>query len=186
MRQAGTDSEGIASLPAASRSPQLSSSNSGSGSPPPPDSAKDSIRFSTGIPEASISYGSIRLFRDASAAFSSSDAEHTSQLVCVVAVPLSMAPSELCTFMGPHIDNVEAMHVLRDARASTGSYMTLIKFRNETAAQEFYNTYNGRLYTSFDSHVRALFALLEWGRATVSVGVLVRVYRYVTWYTWWT
>ncbi len=116
-------------------------------------SPMDSIRFSTGIPPVTALVGSIRLFRE-KAGLSLDDVSHiSSPLLCVVAVPLRMSPSELCLFMGPHLDYVTAMHVLRDVRASTGSYMALIHFAGSESADAFFSAYNGRLFASFDNQV---------------------------------
>lgn len=73
----------------------------------------------------------------------------------MVAVPLRMALGELCSFIGPHLAAVASVAVLRDVRAATGSYMALIRFRSQAAADDFFTAYNGRLFASFDNQVCA-------------------------------
>jgi hypothetical protein len=144
---------------AASRSPLLHALDGvvEGGIPPAPEVEKDSIRFSTGIPPVSASYGSIRLFREPTTLPSSDPSSHSSlSLVCMVAVPLSMSASDVCLFLGPHLDAVTSVHALRDARSSSGSYMALILFRDDATASAFFTAYNGRLFSTLDNQVHAL------------------------------
>jgi BRCA1-associated protein len=119
---------------------------------PHSDPNPDAISFSTGIPPVSELFGAIRLFRDKSGVASRQSTER-STLLCVVAVPLAMAASDLCTFIGCYVDDVATVRVLRDSRASTGSYMALMHFRSQDRADAFYDAFNGRLFTKFDNQV---------------------------------
>jgi BRCA1-associated protein len=135
--------EGVSSLPTVS--PTLRPS-------PHSDPNPDAIIFSTGIPPVSEIFGAIRLFRDKSGMASRQSSER-STLMCVVAVPLAMAASDLCVFIGCFVEDVATVRVLRDSRASTGSYMALMQFRSQDRADAFYDAFNGRLFTSFDNQV---------------------------------
>ena len=75
--------------------------------------------------------------------------------LCVVAVPIRMSASDLCSFLASFNEAITDMRILRDSRSSAGSFMLLLKFRRAEDAAAFFKQFDGKPFTSFDSQVRA-------------------------------
>ncbi|EDO31557.1 predicted protein [Nematostella vectensis] len=72
-----------------------------------------------------------------------------SQTICMLAVPAKLTCIDLLQFVAPSEEFIENIKIIRDA--SPNQYMALIKFKNQ--AHEFYNTFNGQQYNSFEEEV---------------------------------
>ncbi|KAK3737456.1 hypothetical protein QZH41_008333, partial [Actinostola sp. cb2023] len=74
-----------------------------------------------------------------------------SQTICMLGVPAKLACIDLLQFVAPSEEYIEHIKIIRDA--TPNQYMALIKFRDQELSDEFYNTYNGQPYNSFEEEV---------------------------------
>ncbi|XP_028519639.1 BRCA1-associated protein isoform X2 [Exaiptasia diaphana] len=74
-----------------------------------------------------------------------------SQTICMLGVPAKLACIDLLQFVAPSEEYIEQIKIIRDT--TPNQYMALIKFKDQELADEFYNTYNGQPYNSFEEEV---------------------------------
>lgn len=112
--------------------------------------------------ESSFGHGIIHLYRDPkdSADIMSSKAAASrpsriasdaidQTILCVLAVPSYMTPSDFLNFAAPVRDYVSHFRLLRDTTAPN-KFMVLMKFLDPVAARDFYKQYNGRPFSSME------------------------------------
>jgi len=69
----------------------------------------------------------------------------------MLSVPAMLTIHDLLSFMSHVTDGLEHIKIIRDS--TPNQYMTLLKFKNQTLADEFYNTYNSMPYNSIEDHL---------------------------------
>ncbi|CAG8624646.1 10528_t:CDS:2 [Ambispora leptoticha] len=69
-------------------------------------------------------------------------------ILAVLAVPVSFSASDFLGFVAPVRKFVSHFRMIRDS--ALNKYMVLMKFRTARSANEFYNNYNGRAFTSME------------------------------------
>eukprot|EP00029_Vermamoeba_vermiformis_P002642 TRINITY_DN13019_c0_g1_i1.p1 TRINITY_DN13019_c0_g1~~TRINITY_DN13019_c0_g1_i1.p1 ORF type:complete len:561 (+),score=138.51 TRINITY_DN13019_c0_g1_i1:30-1712(+) len=115
---------------------------------------KDAINFFAGNPTVEINKGVIHLYRDTESKEPASvkrlPAER-SNILLVLAVPSFMSISDFCSFCGAFMKTIEHMRIISDT--SPNRYMVAMRFTDQSSADEFYQHYNGKQFTSFDPEV---------------------------------
>lgn len=108
------------------------------------------IPFFSGNPAVDITKGIVHLFKE-NQMTSLDEGIHRSDMICALAVPATLICHDLLQFFSPLAEGIEHVRIIRDSNPN--QYMTLIKFRNQSHADEFYKEYNGKPYNSFDDFV---------------------------------
>eukprot|EP00301_Raphidiophrys_heterophryoidea_P002249 c11055_g1_i1.p1 GENE.c11055_g1_i1~~c11055_g1_i1.p1 ORF type:complete len:631 (+),score=181.43 c11055_g1_i1:1148-3040(+) len=114
-----------------------------------------SYPFSTGNPTIETFQGVLHLYRNLT------KQECRSNLLCIVAVPSFMALSDLCHFLSPHVDSIQKIRILRHVRDAAGGYMAILKFGDQTRADEFHQAYHGRPFTSMSPEICKVLYVAE-------------------------
>ncbi|XP_071480880.1 BRCA1-associated protein-like [Diadema antillarum] len=132
--------------------PTVSSDTSegGRSSKSPIASFRRRIPFFSGNPVVDITKGIVHLFKE-NQMTSLDEGIHRSDMICALAVPASLICHDLLQFFAPLAEGIEHVRIIRDSNPN--QYMTLIKFRNQSHADEFYKEYNGKPYNSFDDFI---------------------------------
>ncbi|XP_054749182.2 BRCA1-associated protein-like [Lytechinus pictus] len=108
------------------------------------------ITFFSGNPVVDVTKGIVHLFKE-NHMTSLDEGIIRSDMICALAVPASLICHDLLQFFSPLAEGIEHIRIVRDSNPN--QYMTLIKFRNQSHADEFYKEYNGKPYNSFDDFV---------------------------------
>eukprot|EP01122_Echinamoeba_exundans_P013362 TRINITY_DN5827_c0_g1_i2.p1 TRINITY_DN5827_c0_g1~~TRINITY_DN5827_c0_g1_i2.p1 ORF type:complete len:509 (+),score=108.60 TRINITY_DN5827_c0_g1_i2:48-1574(+) len=115
---------------------------------------KEKLNFFAGNPTVAVAKGEIHLFKDAA---EKSVPQHRqlpskrTRLVIVLAVPSWMSLGDLYAFYGAFTAGIEQIRVLSDS--SPNRYMTVIKFRQQKQADDFYLHYNGKPFSALGAEV---------------------------------
>lgn len=112
--------------------------------------ACDQINFISGNPFVEVTKGIIHLYKENKLTDIHHAAERT-QTICILSVPATMTCHDLLRFTAPCHQDVRHFRILRDG--SPNQYMALITFKSASAATEFYGTFNGAPYNSFEPDV---------------------------------
>ncbi|CAG8635541.1 5633_t:CDS:2 [Ambispora gerdemannii] len=72
-------------------------------------------------------------------------------ILAVLAVPVSFSASDFLGFVAPVRKFVSHFRMIRDS--ALNKYMVLMKFRTARSANDFYNNYNGRAFTSMEPEI---------------------------------
>ncbi|KAK3856559.1 hypothetical protein Pcinc_037118 [Petrolisthes cinctipes] len=143
------------STPAASSSkegtPGLSEDGSGGGRRT--RIIKDRVTFVSGNPMVDVTHGILHLYKE-NAKTSLDEGENRSEMLCLLAVPTSMTIHDLLQFTAPCYSAIQHMRIIRDP--TPNQYMVLIKFRTQSDADMFYNTFNGQAYNSIEPDICSL------------------------------
>lgn len=105
------------------------------------------LTFQTGNPRVEIIRGTLHLYRDVTKTDCRSD------LLCIVAVPAYMSVTSLCQFISPHIDHIQHIRILCHESLSSGTFMAVIKFVAQQGADDFYEAYYGKPFSSLSSEI---------------------------------
>lgn len=112
--------------------------------------ACDQINFISGNPFVEVTKGIIHLYKENKLTDIRHAAERT-QTICILAVPATMTCHDLLRYTAPCHQDVRHFRILRDG--SPNQYMALITFKSANAATEFYGSFNGTPYNSFEPDV---------------------------------
>ncbi|XP_078047757.1 BRCA1-associated protein isoform X2 [Augochlora pura] len=112
--------------------------------------AYDQINFISGNPFVEVTKGIIHLYKENKLTDIRQAAERT-QTICILAVPATMTCHDLLRFTAPCHQDIRHFRILRDG--SPNQYMALITFKTANAATEFYGSFNGTPYNSFETDV---------------------------------
>jgi len=115
---------------------------------------KDSvINFISGNPFVEVSKGVLHLYKE-NQTTSLEEGVIRSQLLCMVGVPAKIKSPDLLQFTAPCHSELEMMRIIQDS--SPNQYMTLLRFRCQEAADEFYQAFNGQRFNTLESDVCSL------------------------------
>ncbi|XP_077863309.1 BRCA1-associated protein-like [Saccoglossus kowalevskii] len=108
------------------------------------------ISFFSGNPSVEITKGILHLYKET---FMTSLDDNTprSEMIVLLGVPAAMTIHDLVQFTAPVSPNIELIRIIRDS--TPNQYMVLMKFKDQTLADEFYKTYNGQPYNSIEPEV---------------------------------
>ena len=144
MSKPSTKESTPASVGAASTASTSSSSNAD----------KDSvINFISGNPFVEVSKGVLHLYKE-NQTTSLEEGVIRSQMLCMIGVPAKIKSPDLLQFTAPCHSELEMMRVIQDS--SPNQYMTLLRFRCQEAADEFYQAFNGQRFNTLESDVCSL------------------------------
>lgn len=108
------------------------------------------LSFSLGALNVDVFCGQVRLFRE-----NGSPPGQTvglSKVVSVLAIPTHVSFPQFLSFLGPFMEVIDHMRVLRDQDTGAGRYLALIHFTRQDMADAFVRGYNGKRFSSLDSH----------------------------------
>lgn len=105
------------------------------------------IRFFSGNPAVETTEGIIHIYKDSSMTPLSAEVPR-SELICILTVPASMTSQDLLQFVGPVAPWVESMKIIRDGMPN--KYMVLVKFKNQTFADDFYKDFNNKPFNMIE------------------------------------
>ena len=69
----------------------------------------------------------------------------------MLSVPAMLTIHDLLSFMSHVTDGLEHIKIIRDS--TPNQYMTLLKFKNQALADEFYSNYNSVPFNSIEDHL---------------------------------
>ncbi|KZC04189.1 PREDICTED: BRCA1-associated protein [Dufourea novaeangliae] len=110
----------------------------------------DQINFISGNPFVEVTKGIIHLYKENKLTDIRQAAERT-QTLCILSVPATMTCHDLLRFTAPCHQDIRHFRILRDG--SPNQYMALITFKSANAATEFYGSFHGCPYNSFEPDV---------------------------------
>lgn len=113
-------------------------------------SVKDRVTFVSGNPMVDVTHGILHLYKE-NTKTSLDETELRSEMLCMLAVPTSMTLHDLLQFTAPCYSVIQHMRIIRDP--TPNQYMVLIKFRTQSDADMFYNTFNGQCYNSIEPDI---------------------------------
>ncbi|GBG77380.1 hypothetical protein CBR_g23711 [Chara braunii] len=123
---------------------------------------RSSISFSSGNPRVESCNGVVHLYRDVNAypgTRGSLPLARSDQL-CVLAVPIHFSVADFCQFAGAFLSQTSEIRIVREVGevgevggSSSSRYMVLMKFREQSAADEFFRVYNGRSFSSLEPEI---------------------------------
>ncbi|CAG5135763.1 unnamed protein product [Candidula unifasciata] len=112
--------------------------------------APTTISFYSGNPCVELTKGLLHIYKDSQMTTLEKDVAR-SEMLCMLGVPASYTVHDLIKFIAPMGDCVSYMQVLRDAFPN--QYMLLIKFRDQTSADDFYSYFNNRPFNSIEPDI---------------------------------
>ena len=116
----------------------------------PTEDELKSIRFASGNSLVEVTNGIIYHFIETD--FVKCETKgHKSELILMLQVPISFTTQELLQFTGPVNQTVEQIRIIRDCKPN--QYMALIKFKNQTSADEFFTNFNGVQFNSIEPEI---------------------------------
>lgn len=74
-----------------------------------------------------------------------------SNLLCMLSVPAKMSCTDLLNFVSTFDKHIEHVRIIRDSTPNL--YITLLKFKTDENAHEFYDMFNGRPFNSLEPEV---------------------------------
>ncbi len=157
--EAGTDTgcssseRGEASKPSTKESTPASMGAASSSASSSSAADKDQIKFISGNPFVEVTKGVIHLYKE-NQTTSLEEGVIRSAMLCMIGVPAKIKTPDLLQFTAPCHDELEMMRVIHDN--SPNQYMTLLRFRCQDAADEFYEAFNGQRFNSLESDVCTL------------------------------
>ncbi|CAM9192924.1 unnamed protein product [Lampetra fluviatilis] len=117
----------------------------------------DEIPFFSGNPSVEIVHGVMHLYKTRWVSVCVSPVSPSLALLCMLAVPSSTTSHELLRFLGPAVDSLQHVKVVRDS--TPNFYMVLLHFLTQASADEFYGEFNGRRFNSIEEDVCQLVHL---------------------------
>eukprot|EP01114_Cavostelium_apophysatum_P021035 TRINITY_DN7222_c0_g1_i1.p1 TRINITY_DN7222_c0_g1~~TRINITY_DN7222_c0_g1_i1.p1 ORF type:complete len:518 (+),score=119.39 TRINITY_DN7222_c0_g1_i1:63-1616(+) len=127
---------------------------------PKKDRKSDSMQFFSGNPAVEEIEGVIHLYKNETKPGEKeltigSIPVNKGQLLCVLAVPSYMSPSDFAAFTGAYHKNIKNMRIIRDSNPT--KYMVLIKFTDQDSTDEFYLQFNGKAFNSMETETCCVF-----------------------------
>lgn len=109
---------------------------------------KKDLKFMTGNPVVGTTRGIIHLFNERKKNI------RKSKIICIVAVPNWLSLSDLIDLIGKEtVNKTDSMRVLSDD--SPNKYMFVIKFKDQASSDLFFNTFNGKPFSSMSESSNA-------------------------------
>lgn len=121
----------------------------------------EEINFFSGNPFVEVTKGIIHLYKNNER---TEIVNGPSKSLCLLAVPATLSCHDIINFVAPCHAVIQYIRIIRDA--SPNQFMVLLEFRSVESATEFYRTYNGAPYSTFDndSLCHALWvSAVDWG-----------------------
>lgn len=109
------------------------------------------IHFLCGNPTVELTEGILHLYKESKRSSVHGDVQR-SELICMVAVPAALTLHDLLQFTDQVYPGIEYIKIIRD-QTPGNLYMTLVKFRSQKLADDFYNNYNGKPFNSIEPYV---------------------------------
>ncbi|CAL9183396.1 BRAP2 RING ZnF UBP domain-containing protein 2 [Musa acuminata AAA Group] len=109
------------------------------------------VPFSSGNPRIEETRGIMYLYPE-DATSSSILPVGRKPLVCVIAVPNHMTYADFCQFCGAFIQRMFDMRIVR-TNGVEDQYSVIIRFDDQTSADEFYQHFNGRSFSSLEGDI---------------------------------
>ncbi|CAL1548415.1 unnamed protein product [Lymnaea stagnalis] len=116
----------------------------------PTNKMPSTVSFYSGNPSVELTKGIMHIYKDSQMTTLDKDVTR-SEMLCMMGVPASYTIHDLIKFIAPMGDCVSYMQVLRDAFPN--QYMLLIKFRDQTSADDFYSYFNNRRFNSIEPDI---------------------------------
>ncbi|XP_045609379.1 BRCA1-associated protein isoform X2 [Procambarus clarkii] len=113
-------------------------------------SVKDRVSFVSGNPMVDVAHGILHLYKE-NTKTSLDETDSRSEMLCMLAVPTSMTIHDLLQFTAPCYSVIQHMRIIRDP--TPNQYMVLLRFRTQSDADMFYNTFNGQRYNSIEPDI---------------------------------
>jgi len=123
---------------------QSSPSSSSTVPPAPAPPPYSLIHYYCGNPIVEVTQGILHLYK------TKLPSDERSEMVCMLSVPSMLTIHDLLSFMSHVTDGLEHIKIIRDS--TPNQYMTLLKFKNQSLADEFYCNYNTVPYNSIEDH----------------------------------
>ncbi|XP_063858863.1 BRCA1-associated protein-like isoform X3 [Scylla paramamosain] len=111
---------------------------------------KDRVTFVSGNPMVDVTHGILHLYKE-NTKTSLDESELRSEMLCMLAVPTALTIHDLLQFTAPCYSVIQNMRIIRDP--TPNQYMVLIKFRTQSDADMFYNTFNGQCFNSIEEDI---------------------------------
>ncbi|XP_052800633.1 BRCA1-associated protein-like [Mya arenaria] len=109
-----------------------------------------SLHFYSGNPGVEKLKGILHIYKDNHMTSLSEDTAR-SELICMLAVPAKYTIHDLLKFNAPFLKGIEYMRIIRDG--APNQYMVLVKFRDQSLADEYYSTYNNVTFNSIEADI---------------------------------
>ncbi|XP_027098343.1 BRAP2 RING ZnF UBP domain-containing protein 2-like isoform X1 [Coffea arabica] len=123
------------------------------------DDLTQAFYFSSGNPRIEETRGVMHLFRDEVGSSSSILPVERKPLLCVLGVPNHMTYADFCQFCGSFIHHMLEMRIVRND-GMEDNYSVLIRFDDQSSADNFYKHFNGRCFSSLEVEIcRVLFTV---------------------------
>lgn len=110
----------------------------------------DKVPYFSGNPSVEVTKGILHLFK-LNDPPSLGENVPRGELLCMLSVPAKMTCPDLLNFIAPFGKNIEHVRIIRDSTPNL--YMVLLKFKDQQYTDEFYQTFNGKAFNSFESEV---------------------------------
>jgi len=126
---------------------------------PRPDPLAQTVDVASGNPAVEQICGVVHLFRDTMTRDEAGERParqvpdgRSPELACL-SVPADMALSEFCRFLGGYLPQITSMRVVRKRPDAAATYMVLLAFGEQGAADEFFLDCNGAPFSSLEPEV---------------------------------
>ncbi|XP_076452554.1 BRCA1-associated protein-like [Babylonia areolata] len=110
------------------------------------------VHFISGNPHVELVKGILHMYKDSQKTSLEQDVSR-SEMLCMMAIPAAYTIHDLIKFTAPLNGSMESMQVLRGAGGVRNQYMLLIKFKDQSSADEFYMYFNSRPFNSIEADI---------------------------------
>ncbi|KAL8591582.1 hypothetical protein ACOMHN_055549 [Nucella lapillus] len=110
------------------------------------------VHFVSGNPKIELVKGILHLYKDSQMTPLDKDVPR-SEMLCMMAIPTAYTMHDLLKFTAPLNASMVSMQVLRGAGAMHNKFMLLIKFKDQSSADEFYLYFNSRPFNSIEPDI---------------------------------
>jgi len=136
----------------------------------------DHIPFFSGNPNIEVTEGTVHLFLNTQLEKNVTSSlcllpNSRTNIVCIESVPSYMTIPDLIGFLSQSSESISDMKIIRDA--SPNRYMVLLRFIDQCSADEFYQLYNGKNFSSFEPEACTLLFVSKVEYQTPSSNYLI-------------
>jgi len=111
------------------------------------------VSFSSGNPFVEVTRGILHLYKE-NHTTSLEEGVIRSQMLCMLGVPAKHKTPDLLQFTAPCHSRLEMMRIINDG--SPNQFMVLLRFQDQSSADEFYRAFNGLPFNSLEPEVCSL------------------------------
>lgn len=108
------------------------------------------INFFSGNPAVETTEGILHLYKEDRMTCVTGDVRR-SEMVCMLNIPASLTSRDLIQYVAPIGPDLEHIKIIRGS--TPNEYMVLLKFRSQTNADEFFNTFNNKPFNSIEPEI---------------------------------